>query len=80
MNEREKVVQLENLRLSLLRQIEKQQIEAFKPLLKNYSGPIKVESSITEEMVRDYEDEHKDKPIEIDGKLYKYHPLLDELE
>jgi hypothetical protein len=80
MNEREKVVQLENLRLSLLRQIEKQQIEAFKPLLKNYSGPVKVESSITEEMVKDYQDEHKDKPIEIDGKLYKYHPLLDELE
>lgn len=79
MNEREKGVQLENMRLALQRQMEQQQVEAFKPLLKNYSGPVKIQSSITEEMVKEYEKE-KNKPIEIDGKYYRNHPLIDELE
>lgn len=68
MNEREKGVQLENMRLALQRQMEQQQVEAFKPLLKNYSGPVKIQSSITEEMVKEYEKE-KNKPIEIDVNI-----------
>jgi hypothetical protein len=79
MNERQRVEQLENMRLSMQRQMEQEQVQAFKPLLKNYKGPVKVQSPTTEEMVKEYEKE-KNKPIEIDGKLYRNNPLLDELD
>jgi hypothetical protein len=80
MNEYEKVVSLEKIRLALLRRHEKEQVEAFKPLLKNYREPVKIVSSITEEMIKEYENENKNKPIEVDGKLYKHHPVDSEFE
>ena len=80
MNEYEKVVSLEKIRLALLRRHEKELVEAFKPLLKNYREPVKIVSSITEEMIKEYENENKNKPIEVDGKLYKHHPVDSEFE
>jgi len=77
--ENEKFINLQKQRLAIQRQLESEAIEAFKPLLKNYKGPEKMDTKITEEMVKDYEEEKK-KPVEVDGKLYKNHPLLDDLE
>lgn len=77
--ENEKYIQLQKQQLAIQRKIESDAIQQFKPLLKNYKGPEKIDTKITEEMVKDYEEE-KRKPIEVDGKLYKNNPLLDDLD
>ena len=42
------------------------------PTTKDYR-PSKIDSHITQEMIEDYQNEAK-RPVEIDGKQYKYHP------